>query len=53
MNEQFKEGLKNIVDLLQARDNMLNAQQNMLQSKYTTILNTQMLRFYADGTMGL
>ncbi|MBR3514220.1 MAG: TolC family protein [Bacteroidaceae bacterium] len=53
VNEQFKEGLKNIVDLLQARDNMLNAQQNMLQSKYTTILNTQMLRFYADGTMGL
>lgn len=53
INEQFKEGLKNIVDLLQARDNMLNAQQNKLQSKYTTILNAQMLRFFADGTMGL
>ena len=53
VNEQFKEGLKNIVDLLQARDNLLNAQQNKLQSKYTTILNTQLLRFYADGVMDL
>lgn len=53
VNEQFKEGLKNIVDLLQARDNLLNAQQNKLQSKYTTILNTQMLRFYEGGEMGL
>lgn len=53
VNEQFKEGLKNIVDLLQARDNLLNAQQNKLQSKYTTILNTQLLHFFADGSMSL
>ena len=49
INEQFKAGLKNIVDLLQARDNMLQAQQSRLQSKYTTILNTQLLRFYEGG----
>lgn len=48
-NEQFKAGLKNIVDLLQARDNLLQAQQNKLQSKYTTILNTQLLKFYEGG----
>ena len=53
INEQFKAGLKNIVDLLQARDNLLQAQQNRLQSKYTTILNTQLLRFYEGGDMGL
>ena len=53
INEQFKAGLKNIVDLLQARDNLLQAQQNKLQSKYTTILNTQLLRFYEGGEMGL
>ena len=53
INEQFKAGLKNIVDLLQARDNMLQAQQSKLQSKYTTILNTQLLRFYESGEMGL
>lgn len=50
-NEQFKAGLKNIVDLLQARDNLLQAQQNRLQSKYTTILNTQLLRFYEGGVL--
>ena len=53
INEQFKAGLKNIVDLLQARDNLLQAQQNKLQSKYTTILNTQLLRFYEGGQMGI
>lgn len=51
INEQFKAGLKNIVDLLQARDNLLQAQQNRLQSKYTTILNTQLLRFYQGGQL--
>lgn len=53
INEQFKEGLKNIVDLLQARDNMLQAEQNKLQSKYTTILNTQLLKFYEGGEIHL
>lgn len=51
INEQFKAGLKNIVDLLQARDNLLQAQHNRLQSKYTTILNTQLLRFYQGGQL--
>jgi outer membrane protein len=53
INEQFKAGLKNIVDLLQARDNMLQAQQSKLQSKYTTILNTQLLRFYEGGEISI
>ncbi|MBP5770908.1 MAG: TolC family protein [Bacteroidaceae bacterium] len=53
VNEQFKAGLKNIVDLLQARDNLLQAQQNKLQSKYTTILNTQLLRFYEGGQLNI
>ena len=51
INEQFKAGLKNIVDLLQARDQLLQAQQNRLQSKYTTILNTQLLKFYEGGVL--
>ena len=53
INEQFKAGLKNIVDLLQARDNLLQAQQNRLQSKYTTILNTQLLKFYKGGQLNI
>lgn len=47
LNEQFKEGLKNIVELLQGRDNLLNAEQNMLQSKYNTLLYIQLLKFYS------
>ena len=53
VKSQFKEGLKNIVDLLQARDNLLQAQNNKLQSKYMTILNTQLLKFYEGGEISL
>ena len=43
-------GLTNIIELLQGKDKLLSAQQNLLQSKYMTLLNQQMLRFYAgDG----
>ncbi|MCD8265663.1 MAG: TolC family protein [Prevotellaceae bacterium] len=47
LNEQFNNGLKNIVDLLEGRDNLLSAKQDELQSKYTALLNIQMLRFYS------
>lgn len=46
LNEQFKEGLKNIVELMQGRDNMLRAEQNMLQSKYNTLLYIELLKLY-------
>ncbi len=46
LDEQFKNGLKNIVDLLQGRDNMVSAKQDELQSKYTALLNIQLLKFY-------
>lgn len=46
LNEQFNEGLKNIVELLQGRDNLLRAEQNMLQSKYNTLLYIELLKFY-------
>lgn len=46
LDEQFKNGLLNIVELLTGRDNLLSAEQDRLQSKYTTILNLQMLNFY-------
>lgn len=47
LEEQFSLGLKNIVELMTGKDNLLQAQQNQLQSKYMTLLNRQMLRFYA------
>lgn len=46
LSEQFQLGLKNIVELLTGKDKLLQAQQNRLQSKYTAILNQQLLRFY-------
>lgn len=48
-SEQFKLGLKNIVDLRTGKDNLLKAKQNELQSKYLTILNINMLKFYKNG----
>lgn len=51
LNEQFNLGLKNIVELLTGKDKLLTAQQNKLQSKYTTILSQQLLKFYQNGTI--
>lgn len=51
LSEQFNLGLKNIVELLTGKDKLLSAQQNKLQSKYTTILSQQLLRFYQNGTI--
>jgi outer membrane protein len=46
LSEQFRLGLKNIIELMTGKDKLLTAQQNELQSKYLTILNQQMLKFY-------
>ncbi len=53
LEEQFRLGLKNIVELMTGKDRLLSAQQNLLQSKYTTILNRQLLRFYQGEAMTL
>lgn len=49
LSEQFNLGLKNIIELMTGKDNLLRAQQNELQSKYLTILNIEMLKFYKNG----
>ena len=53
LNEQFQNGLKNVVDVLQGRDNLLSAEQAMLQSKYMTLLNMQLLKFYTGEQINL
>lgn len=53
LDEQFKNGLKNIVELLTGRDQLLTAKQDQLQSKYTTILNIQLLKFYQGEPINL
>lgn len=46
VNEQFNVGMKNTVELLTEKNNLLSAQQETLQAKYTAILNAGLLRFY-------
>lgn len=53
LDGQFKNGLKNIVELMTGRDQLLNAQQEKLQSKYTALLNIQLLKFYQGESINL
>jgi outer membrane protein len=53
LSEQFQLGLKNVVELMTGKASLLKAQQNKLQSKYVTILNQQLLRFYQGEPMDL
>ena len=46
LSEQFRLGLKNIIELMSGKDKLLEAQQNMLESKYLTIMNIKLLEFY-------
>ncbi len=46
LSEQFRLGLKNIVELMTGKTNLVQAQQNELESKYMTIYNLYMLKFY-------
>ncbi len=51
--EQFRLGLKNIVELTSGKSTLLEAQQNRLESKYTTILYIQLLEFYKGNEMDI
>ena len=46
VSEQFNLGMKNTVELLTEKNNLLSAKQQMLQAKYMAVLNIQLLRFY-------
>ena len=50
LQEKFNVGLTNIVERMAGKDKLLVAKQNQLQSKYMTILNLQMLKFYSRPT---
>lgn len=53
LNEQFQGGLKNIVELLQARDNLISAEQDKLQAKYSALLAQSLLRLYNGENIDL
>ena len=44
--EQFNVGMKNTVELITARNNLLNARVQLLQSKYTALMNNALLDIY-------
>jgi outer membrane protein len=51
VSEQFNLGLKNIVELTTGKNNLLQAEQQLLQTKYTALLNSAMLKFYAGESI--
>ncbi|NDW12971.1 TolC family protein [Bacteroides sp. 214] len=46
VNEQFTLGMKNTVELLTEKNNLLSAQEQLIQAKYMAILNIKLLNFY-------
>jgi outer membrane protein len=53
INEQFRLGLKNIVELLTQKNTLSTSEQEMLQAKYMAILNTQLLKYYQGEKIAL
>ena len=53
ISEQFNLGMKNTVELLTEKNNLLQAQQEQLQAKYMAILNSQLLKFYQGDKIEL
>ena len=53
VSEQFNLGMKNTVELLTEKNNLLSAQQQRVQAKYMAILNRTLLNFYAGNKIEL
>ena len=51
LSEQFRQNLKNTIELMNGKDALLKARQSELQAKYLAILNINMLKFYQSGTL--
>jgi outer membrane protein len=48
IDQQFKLGLKSTLDLLTEKNNLLAAHQSLLQAKYLSIMDIQLLNLYQD-----
>lgn len=46
VQEQFNLGMKNTVELLTEKNNLLSARQEMIQAKYMAVLSYRLLNFY-------
>lgn len=52
-SEQFRLGLKNILELVTDKTTLVTSQQQMTQAKYTELLNAAMLKYYNGETINL
>ena len=48
IEEQFSLGMKNTLELLTAKNDFLNAQQELLQAKYMAVMSVQLLNIYQN-----
>lgn len=53
VSEQFNLGMKNTIELLTEKNNLLSAQQQRIQAKYMAILSQTLLDFYAGQELNL
>ena len=53
VSKQFNLGMKNTVELLTEKNNLLSAKQELVQAKYMAILNRTLLNFYAGHNIEL
>lgn len=52
-NEQFNLGLVNTIELMTAHNNLVEARQALLQSKYMALLGLKMIEYYRTSTVSL
>ena len=52
-NEQFNLGLVNPIELMTSHNNLLEAQQTILQAKYMALLGQKMIEYYRTSTVSL
>lgn len=48
VEQQYTLGMKNTLELLTEKNNLIAAQQNLLQTKYMSLMNIQLLNLYQD-----
>lgn len=53
LSEQFSLGMKNTVELLTEKNNLLQAHQETLQAKYTALMNLTLLNFYGGQEISI
>lgn len=51
VEQQYTLGMKNTLELLTEKNNLIAAQQSLLQTKYMSIMNIQLLNLYQDITL--